>query len=67
MKRITVDLGIYSKETIQKAIQDYRNLAKISVKQNAEQATITFWYCKYDESRTVKEFENYLIGIENLL
>lgn len=65
MKKITVNLEIYSEKTIQKAIQDYHSLAKISVKHRKERATITFWHCKYDENKTVKEFENYLIGIEN--
>ncbi len=65
MKRITVNLEIYSDESIRKAIQAYCTLAKISIKQKKEQAIITFWHCKYDEDRTAKEFENYLIGIEN--
>lgn len=25
----------------------------------------TFWKCKYGEDVTIKEFENYMIGIEN--
>lgn len=65
MKRITVNLEIYSVETIRKAIQAYCTLAKISIKQKKEQSIIIFWHCKYDEDRTAKEFENYLIGIEN--
>ena len=65
MKRITVNLEIYSDETIRKAIQAYCALAKMSIKHRKEQVTITFWHCKYDEDRTAKEFENYLIGIEN--
>ena len=46
-----------------KAVDAYRNLAKIQILRKRK---IVFWNCKYDEERTVREFENYLIGLENL-
>lgn len=65
MKRITVSAEIYSANTVRRAIKDYAALAKIDLRQKDRQLIITFWRCKYDEGRTAKEFENYLIGIEN--
>lgn len=43
----------------------YKNYAAMSVQYKQEYAIITFWKCKYDEDQTIKEFENYMIGVEN--
>ena len=40
--------------------------ARISVIEEAKYIQVSFTDCKYDEIRTVKEFENYLIGLENI-
>lgn len=43
----------------------YESYAVITVKFKDDYATLTFENCKYDEEQTIKEFENYMIGIEN--
>lgn len=43
----------------------YKNHAITTVSFLHDYAIITFWKCKYDEELTVKEFENYMIGVEN--
>ena len=43
----------------------YKSHAITTVSFKYEYAIITFWKCKYDEELTVKEFENYMIGVEN--
>ena len=65
MTRIKLHRDIYSKEAIVKAISDYKGIAKIRLQEKDSGYVLTFTLCKYGEERTVKEFENYLIGLEN--
>lgn len=65
MKKLKINRSVYSDETIKSTMQAYQNLATITTKIKGDYAVLTFWKCKFDEERTVKEFENYLIGIEN--
>lgn len=65
MKKVKINRSIYSDETIKTAILAYQHHAVISAKFKGEYVILTFWKCKYDEGLTIKEFENYLIGIEN--
>lgn len=65
MREITVSLEIFSPKTIRTAIRAYSGLAAIAAKESSNQVCLTFSSCRYDENRTVKEFENYLIGIEH--
>ena len=65
MIRLSVNTDIYSIENILYAAEAYKNLAKINILRKSETAKIVFRNCKYDEERTVREFENYLIGLEN--
>lgn len=65
MKKIEINRSVYSDETIKTTMKMYQNHAVTSVKFGDKYAVITFWKCKYDEEQTIKEFENYMIGIEN--
>lgn len=65
MKKIKIRSEIFSEKNIKKALNDYKNITKASFKKGNIYHTITFWKCVYDEELTVKEFENYLIGLEN--
>lgn len=65
MIRLSVNIDIYSIENISRATEAYKNLAKIKVSKDGNAMNIVFRKCKYDEERTVREFENYLIGLEN--
>ena len=65
MIRLRLRTDIYSLENILNAAEAYKDLAKISVSGKKEVTKIVFRNCKYYEERTVREFENYLIGLEN--
>lgn len=65
MKTVKINRSIYSDQTIAKTMQVYKNHAVTTVKFQDVYAVLTFWKCKYDEAQTIKEFENYMIGIEN--
>ncbi len=65
MKKVKINRSIYSDETIKTTSHAYRYHAVISTKFSDDYAILTFWKCKYDENLTIKEFENYMIGIEN--
>lgn len=65
MKKIKISREVFSDTTIDQALYDYKEIAKTTLKRKDKFSIITFWYCKYDENRTIKEFENYLIGLEN--
>lgn len=60
-----VNRAIYSEKALKQAIKDYLPLALIEMNSNADKVNLTFSNCKYDEEKTIREFENYLIGIEN--
>ena len=66
MIRLNVNTDIYSTDNILKAVDAYRNLAKIQILRKRKISKIVFWNSIYDEERTVRVFENYLIGLENL-
>ena len=65
MKKVKINRSVYSDETIKTTIQAYQHHAVISAKIKGEHTVLTFWKCRYDEDQTIKEFENYMIGIEN--
>jgi len=65
MKRMKVNRSIYSDNSIVATMKAYRKHALTTVKYENKYAIITFWLCKFDEGETVKEFENYMIGVEN--
>jgi len=65
MKIVKYNRSIYSNRAIDEAILAYSQLATITKSINNEYVELTFDNCKYDDDITVKEFENYLIGIEN--
>lgn len=65
MKKLKFNRTVYSDSSIKMAIHAFSELAAISMKLKADYAILTFWKCKYTEDQTMKEFENYVIGIEN--
>lgn len=65
MKKVKINREIYSKESIEQTMRAFKNHAIMSVTYNKEYATIHFIKCKYDETQTINEFENYMIGVEN--
>jgi hypothetical protein len=65
MKKLRINKNVYSDATIEKTMLAYKNHAITTVHYTQDYAIITFWKCKYDEEQTLKEFENYMIGVEN--
>ena len=65
MREISLSKEIYSENCIKKAIADYDSLAKIKYALKGDTWQISFTKCKVDETRTIREFENYLIELEN--
>lgn len=65
MKKVKFNRSIFSDKTITKTMMVYKNHAITTVKFDEDYAVVTFWKCKYSEGQTIKEFENYMIGIEN--
>lgn len=63
--KMTVRNEIYSRETIERALEDYSNILKATVSYGEMCSEIEFEDCAYDEMLTAVELENYLIGIEN--
>jgi len=66
MKSIEIKKELYSENTIFKAVADYKAIARIVMVKKKNTVKLTFIKCKYAEDITIKEFENYLIGLENL-
>lgn len=65
MIKLRLNKEIYSNENILKAVEAYESYAQMSIKEDVNHCILCFVDCKYDEVRTIKEFENYLIGLEN--
>ena len=65
MKKLRVNRSVYSDDAVAKTMLVYKDFATTSVSYKKDYAIITFWKCKYDEEQTIKEFENYMIGVEN--
>ena len=65
MKKIKISRAIYSDKTIESTAKIYQSYADITINYTKEYAVLIFSECKYNESQTIKEFENYMIGTEN--
>ena len=59
------DLEIFSYDSIKKTEQAYKDYAYIKEIRTDSAVILRFDKCKYPEDITVKEFENYLICVEN--
>ncbi len=66
MKKVLISVEIYKTDNIRKAIIAYKNHAHIRMHIRKGYAELVFRHCLYDENETVNEFENYLIGLENM-
>lgn len=65
MIQIKLNNQIYSCDNIDKTIEVYKDYADIIEKDAFGYTILLFYNCRYDERYTIKEFENYLIGLEN--
>ena len=65
MIKLELHKMIYSFENIKAVMDIYKDYASIKLCTNEEMYVLIFEKCKYDEKTTIREFENYLIGMEN--
>lgn len=65
MTELKLNLDIYSLKNIKRAISAYRDYADIKTADNSNCIILYFDKCRHNEALTVKEFECYLIGLEN--
>ena len=63
---IEVSKEIYPLEVIQQAIEAFRPISKIRIDDGDQYWTCSATRSKNDLQETLKEFENYLIGLINL-
>ena len=66
MTKLELCADIYSKENIEYVIRIYGDYARINLISKDDKYILEFRKCRYDEKTTVREFENYLIGMENI-
>lgn len=66
MIKLELKNNIYSEKNVKKAICAYKEYGDIRVQYKREKVLLIFSNCKYDEKLTAREFENYLIGLENI-
>ena len=65
MGKLILKNDIYSAVNIRSAIDAFSGLCSITEENTPDSVLLIFTTCKYDEDRTILEFENYLIGLEN--
>lgn len=66
MIELSFDKEIYSEGNLLAGIAAYKEFAAIELNNNGQKWNLCFSECKYDEKITAKEFENYIIGLENI-
>lgn len=66
MNKLYLHTDIYSESSIKATCDAYKGYARIKIKWKEQYAELIFDKCKFEESITMKEFENYLINIENM-
>lgn len=63
--KLYLNKDLYGKKSIQEAKKAYEGLADIRLEQTENYWICVFARCAYGEERTMREFENYLIGLSN--
>ena len=66
MSKLLLNKEIYHFTNIEAAIYDFQDCATITVAEQEQQFILNFSNSRADEELTIKEFENYVIGLENL-
>ena len=65
MIKLEINPRIYSLKNVEIVLNLYKELADIKQVVTLDKIILTFNDCRLDEKLTVREFENYLIGLEN--
>ena len=58
-----VNKELYSEAVLKEAVLAYSNLASVEIIDRASHWKCVFKKCRFTTSLTIKEFENYLIGL----
>lgn len=66
MNKLFLSVDIYSEASIKETCNVYKHYARIKIKWKNPYVELMFDRCKYDPDITIKEFENYLVNVENL-
>ena len=66
MNKLELKTDVYNIENIEKACVAYKDYVKITIKMKNNRIALTFSKCQYNADITIKEFENYLINVENM-
>lgn len=65
MNKLRLHMDIYSSESIKETCDVYKDYAKIKIIHKNPYTELIFENCKFAPDITIKEFENYLISVEN--
>ena len=57
--------GLFSRSNINEAMDAFKKYALLRIEEDDRYWILNFNKCLYDAGITVKEFENYLIALEN--
>lgn len=63
--KLLLNKKIYDKKYIIHTIKDFSSMANIKLESNNEYWICYFYKCKVSVIITMREFENYLIGVSN--
>lgn len=63
---IILDLKIYNKELIHRAVEEYKSISPIAIKEDEQKACIVFNLNQEIPEFIVDEFYNYLIYLHNI-
>lgn len=66
MNKLLLHTDIYSQSSIKETCDAYKAYARIKIIWKNPYVELIFDRCKFAPNITMKEFENYLINVENL-
>ena len=64
MNNLLLNKNLFSMQAVVKSIDDYSKYASIVLEENVGYWNIIFDNCVHDKTLTMREFENYVIGLE---
>lgn len=65
MNKLLLNNHLFTHDAVEKAALDYQYLSHIVISDKDSYIVCEFYDCKYDVLTTIKEFENYVIGLSS--
>lgn len=65
MIELRVRKELFREKSILGTIEAFKYISDVNLQDQSDYWILQFENCKFDENRTIREFENYLIGLEN--